>query len=47
MATVRAHKSPAPLQSFTGLTKERQFQIQSENLRRSLWYARENLGLRA
>jgi 3-oxoisoapionate decarboxylase len=47
MATVRAHKSPAPLQRITGLPREQQLQIEEEILRRCLWYARENLGLRA
>ncbi len=47
MATVRAHKSTEPLQRITGLPREQQLQIEMENLRGSLWYAREHLGLRA
>ena len=47
MAAVRANKSPKPLQRMTGLAREQQLQVEMENLRRCLWYAREHLGLRA
>ena len=47
MALVRAHKPAQPLPRITGLTKDQQLQMEAENLRHCLWYARENLGLRA
>jgi 3-oxoisoapionate decarboxylase len=46
MTLVRAHKPAQPLQRITGLDREQQLGVEMENLNRSLWYAREQLGLR-
>ena len=47
MTMVRAHKPAQPLQRITGLDRSEQLKIEMENVDRSLWYAREQLGLRA
>jgi 3-oxoisoapionate decarboxylase len=47
MTMVRTHKPAQPLQRITGLDRSEQLKIEMENVDRSLWYAREQLGLRA
>ena len=47
LAMVRANKPTQPLQRLTGLPRDQQLAIETEYLKHSLWYAREQLGLRA